>query len=120
MPGFTDMHVHMETEYNPHAYVQKYVDDPADVAYDSVKFAEITLMSGFTTVRDLGGSGINISLRDAVNKGKVVGPRIFTAGKSIATWNPALPNVSLNQCIQHLSRVFCNLFERLTQPHRLL
>ena len=75
----------METEYNPHAYVQKYVDDPADVAYDSVKYAEITLMSGFTTVRDLGGSGINISLRDAINKGKVPGPRIFTAGKSIAT-----------------------------------
>jgi len=85
MPGFTDMHVHMETEYNPHAYVQKYVDDPADVAYDSVKYAEITLISGFTTVRDLGGSGINISLRDAINKGKVPGPRIFTAGKSIAT-----------------------------------
>lgn len=85
MPGFTDMHVHMETEYNPHAYIQKYVDDPADVAYDSVKYAEITLMSGFTTVRDLGGSGINISLRDAINKGKVPGPRIFTAGKSIAT-----------------------------------
>ena len=85
MPGFTDMHVHMETEYNPHAYVQKYVDDPADVAYDSVKYAEITLLSGFTTVRDLGGSGINISLRDAINKGKVPGPRIFTAGKSIAT-----------------------------------
>jgi imidazolonepropionase-like amidohydrolase len=85
MPGFTDMHVHMETEYNPHAYIQKYVDDPADVAYDSVRFAEITLMSGFTTVRDLGGSGINISLRDAINKGKIPGPRIFTAGKAIAT-----------------------------------
>jgi len=85
MPGFTDMHVHMETEYNPHAYIQKYVDDPADVAYDSVNYAEITLLSGFTTVRDLGGSGINISLRDAINKGKVPGPRIFTAGKSIAT-----------------------------------
>jgi imidazolonepropionase-like amidohydrolase len=85
MPGLTDMHVHMETEYNPHAYISKFVDDPADVAYNSVKYAEITLMAGFTTVRDLGGSGINISLRDAVNKGKVLGPRIFTAGKSIAT-----------------------------------
>ncbi|MBF4983722.1 amidohydrolase family protein [Nonlabens mediterrranea] len=85
MPGFTDMHVHMETEYNPHAYVSKYVDDPADVAYSSVQYAEITLLSGFTTVRDLGGSGINISLRDAINSGKVPGPRIFTAGKSIAT-----------------------------------
>lgn len=85
MPGFTDMHVHMETEYNPHAYISKYVNDPADVAYSSVRYAAITLMAGFTTVRDLGGSGINISLRDAINKGSVAGPRIFTAGKSIAT-----------------------------------
>lgn len=85
LPGLTDMHVHMETEYNPQAYISKFVDDPADVAYNSVAFAETTLMKGFTTVRDLGGSGINISLRDAVNKGKLVGPRIFTAGKSIAT-----------------------------------
>jgi imidazolonepropionase-like amidohydrolase len=85
MPGLTDMHVHMETEYNPHAYISKFVDDPADVAYDSVKYAEITLMAGFTTVRDLGGSGINVSLRDAINKGKLVGPRIFTAEKAIAT-----------------------------------
>lgn len=85
LPGLTDMHVHMETEYNPQAYISKFVDDPADVAYNSVAFAETTLMKGFTTVRDLGGSGINISLRDAVNKGKLAGPRIFTAGKSIAT-----------------------------------
>ena len=85
LPGLTDMHVHMETEYNPQAYISKFMDDPADVAYSSVSFAEITLMSGFTTVRDLGGSGINISLRDAINSGKVPGPRIFTAGKSIAT-----------------------------------
>jgi imidazolonepropionase-like amidohydrolase len=42
-------------------------------------------MAGFTTVRDLGGSGVNISLRNAINKGLVVGPRIFTAGKTIAT-----------------------------------
>jgi len=85
LPGLTDMHVHMETEYNPQAYISKFVDDPADVAYNSVAFAETTLMAGFTTVRDLGGSGINISLRDAINKGKLVGPRIYTAGKSIAS-----------------------------------
>ena len=42
-------------------------------------------MAGFTTVRDLGGSGVNISLRDAINNGKVIGPRIFTAGKAIGT-----------------------------------
>ena len=42
-------------------------------------------MAGFTTVRDLGGSGVNISLRDAIKKGKVPGPRIFTVGKAIGT-----------------------------------
>jgi imidazolonepropionase-like amidohydrolase len=42
-------------------------------------------MAGFTTVRDLGGSGVNVSLRNAVNKGLIKGPRIYTAGKSIAT-----------------------------------
>jgi imidazolonepropionase-like amidohydrolase len=42
-------------------------------------------MAGFTTVRDCGGSGVNISLRNAINKGQVKGPRIFTAGKAIGT-----------------------------------
>jgi imidazolonepropionase-like amidohydrolase len=36
-------------------------------------------------VRDVGGSGVNISLRNAINKGIIKGPRIFTAGKAIAT-----------------------------------
>ena len=44
-----------------------------------------TLMSGFTTVRDLGGSGVNVALRNAINSGKVIGPRIFTAEKALAT-----------------------------------
>jgi imidazolonepropionase-like amidohydrolase len=59
--------------------------NPADIAFESLKYANITLMSGFTTIRDLGGNGVNISMRNAINKGSVVGPRIYTAGKSIAT-----------------------------------
>jgi imidazolonepropionase-like amidohydrolase len=50
-----------------------------------VGFAETTLMIGFTTVRDLGGTGVNIALRNAINQKLVKGPRVFTAGKSIAT-----------------------------------
>jgi len=42
-------------------------------------------MTGFTTVRDLGGSGVNIALRNAINRKLVKGPRVFTAGKAIAT-----------------------------------
>lgn len=85
MPGWIDMHVHLEEETNPNQYLQEFTLNPADYAFQSVRFAETTLLAGFTTVRDLGGSGVNISLRNAVNKGLIKGPRIFTAGKSIAT-----------------------------------
>ena len=41
-------------------------------------------MAGFTTVRDLGGSGVNISLRKAIRQGIVDGPRVITAGRAIS------------------------------------
>ncbi len=85
LPGLTDMHVHMEEESNPGAYLEPFTLNDADRAFNSLSFAKATLMAGFTTVRDLGGSGVNIALRNAINNGKVVGPRIFTAGKSLAT-----------------------------------
>ncbi|MFT3827017.1 MAG: amidohydrolase family protein [Chitinophagaceae bacterium] len=85
MPGLMDMHVHLEDETSPTQYVDRFTQNPADYAFKSVVFAERTLMTGFTTVRDLGGSGVNISLRNAINKKLVKGPRVYTAGKSIAT-----------------------------------
>ncbi len=85
LPGLIDMHVHLEGETNPKAYLQKYTDSEADVAFNSVQFAKTTLMAGFTTVRDLGGSGVNISLKKAIKSGRIKGPRVFTAGKSLAT-----------------------------------
>jgi imidazolonepropionase-like amidohydrolase len=84
-PGWMDMHVHLEEETNPNRYLQEFTLNPADYAFQSVKFSETTLMSGFTAVRDLGGSGVNISLRNAINKGLIKGPRVYTAGKAIAT-----------------------------------
>jgi imidazolonepropionase-like amidohydrolase len=85
MPGLIDMHVHLEGETNKDAALQRFTLNEADLAFRSTVFARKTLMAGFTTVRDLGGSGVNIALRNAINQGLVVGPRIFTAGKSIAT-----------------------------------
>jgi imidazolonepropionase-like amidohydrolase len=85
LPGLIDLHVHVESEQNPKSYASKYTDNEADVAFEAARFAEITLMEGFTTVRDLGGTGVNISLRNAINKGITKGPRIYTAGKSIAS-----------------------------------
>ena len=85
MPGWIDMHVHMEHETSPTRYSDGFTLNPADYAFMSVRFAETTLMTGFTTVRDLRGSGVNISLRNAISKGLIKGPRIYTAGKAIAT-----------------------------------
>tara|TARA_Y100000746_G_scaffold228519_1_gene236686 strand:+ start:861 stop:2159 length:1299 start_codon:yes stop_codon:yes gene_type:complete len=84
LPGLMDMHVHLSGESNPKKYMERFTLNLDDFAYQSIIFAERTLLAGFTTVRDLGGP-INTSLRNAINSGKVVGPRIFSAGKSIAT-----------------------------------
>lgn len=85
MPGLMDMHVHLESETKKGALADKFILNPEDIAFESARNAETTLMAGFTTVRDLGGSGVNIALRNAINKGLVKGPRVFTSGKSIAT-----------------------------------
>lgn len=85
LPGLIDMHVHLEGETSKDQAIQRFTFNDADVAFRSTVFAKRTLMAGFTTVRDLGGSGVNTSLRNAINSGSVVGPRIFSAGKSIAT-----------------------------------
>lgn len=85
LPGLFDMHVHLETQQNSESYMKVFTEDPEDIAFESVLYAKATLLAGFTSVRDLGGSGVNIALRDAVNKGLVAGPRIYTAGKAIGT-----------------------------------
>jgi len=79
------MHVHLEGESSPKRYLEKFTMNREDIAFRSVVYAERTLMAGFTTVRDLGGSGVNIALRNAISDGWTTGPRIYTAGKSIAT-----------------------------------
>jgi imidazolonepropionase-like amidohydrolase len=85
MPGLIDMHVHLEGETSKDQGLQRFTLNKADVAFRSTVFAKRTLLAGFTTVRDLGGSGVNTSLRNAINQGLVVGPRIFSVGKSIGT-----------------------------------
>lgn len=85
MPGLIDMHVHLEGESNPHSYVEPFTLNESDIAFRAVAYAKSTLMAGFTTVRDLGGTGVNTSLRDAINEGRVIGPRVYSAGKAIAS-----------------------------------
>ncbi len=86
LPGLLDMHVHLRSEYSPQSDVERFRLNPADYAFRSVVYAERTLLAGFTTVRDLGAPyNVNIALRNAVNQGLVRGPRIYAAGKAIAS-----------------------------------
>ena len=85
MPGLIDLHVHMEGQFNPRSFIDRFTKDEADIALHATVYAKRTLMAGFTTVRDLGGSGVNTKLRNAINKGYVIGPRIYSAGKAIGS-----------------------------------
>lgn len=86
MPGLMDMHTHLTSQHSKQSYSESFFMDPADYALRATSYARATLMAGFTTVRNLGdGDNVSVSLREAIAKGWVVGPRIFTAGKSIAT-----------------------------------
>lgn len=86
MPGLMDMHTHLMGQHSKDSYTEKFFMEESDYALRSTIFARATLMAGFTTVRDLGDNGINsVSLRKAITEGWIIGPRIYTAGKSIAT-----------------------------------
>ena len=85
LTGFMDMHVHLAQEYVPKAERRSKIE-PEYRALFAANAASKTLMAGFTSVRNLGDGGMEtISLRDAIKEGLVIGPRIFTSGKTIAT-----------------------------------
>ena len=102
MAGWTDLHVHMGSQSSPASYSEGFRLDDVDFAFRSVGYAEKTLLAGFTSVRDLGGN-VTPHLRDAINQGLVKGPRIWAAGKSIATTGGhADPSNGLNDRLSHL------------------
>ena len=86
LPGLIDMHVHLTNLSSNKAYLERVTLNPADYAIRATKNAENTLNAGFTTVRNLGDSNsITISLRNAINNGIVIGPRIFSSGQTISS-----------------------------------
>ncbi|MGO4775897.1 NAD-binding protein, partial [Lysobacter sp. 2RAB21] len=101
-PGWTDLHVHMSSQSSPQSYSEGFRLDDTDFAFRSVGYAKKTLLAGFTSVRDLGGE-VAPHLRDAINQGLVDGPRIWAAGKSIATTGGhADPTNGYNDALSHL------------------
>jgi len=83
VPGLMDMHVHLTMDATDNFLAAKGNSVPR-VTVKAVKNAEITLLAGFTTVRNLGAKGYSvIAVRDGINAGEVPGPRIWAAGYSV-------------------------------------
>lgn len=95
LPGLMNMHVHLAGNGKPQKkqrdnekLVRTLMSNPISraIAYKIVaKYAEIELMSGVTTIRTMGGLGdFDTRLRDEIQKGKKVGPRILAANEGIS------------------------------------
>jgi imidazolonepropionase-like amidohydrolase len=86
LPGLIDSHTHLSSEFSPTTYSDDFHWNNADYAIRSTVYARRTLLAGFTTVRNLGdGANETVALRNAINSGVLVGPRIFTAGVPIGS-----------------------------------
>ncbi|MDR3526646.1 MAG: amidohydrolase family protein [Rhizomicrobium sp.] len=84
LPGLIDVHVHLTGDASDHGYLSLGISVPAE-AIKGVKNARITLMAGFTTVRNVGAGGFtDVALRDAVVAGDVPGPRMQVSGPMIS------------------------------------
>jgi imidazolonepropionase-like amidohydrolase len=102
MPGWIDLHVHLNGQSSPKSYEERFRLDDADEVLRGAFYAEKTLRAGFTTVRDLGGAS-TLKLRDAINQGYVKGPRIYAAGTAIATTGGhADPTNGMSMELSHL------------------
>lgn len=94
LPGLIDAHTHLCHEYHyelekvpgANTIVETAIVDNATRALIGVRNARDLINSGYTTVRDLGNSGVNadIALRDAINKGWVTGPRMFVSTRALS------------------------------------
>jgi len=94
MPGMIDVHTHMTyyTDVTPGQPMLKQItaNPPAVAVFLARKGAMRTLESGVTTVRDLGADQYNdIAMRDLINRGEMVGPRMFVAGYGLYITNTA-------------------------------
>lgn len=82
LPGWIDVHDHITWHFNPEGRADDKNETPSQAALAAASNAWVTLSAGFTTIQSL-GSMEDKDLRDAINAGKIPGPRILTALRPI-------------------------------------
>ncbi|HJQ18836.1 MAG TPA: amidohydrolase family protein [Gemmatimonadaceae bacterium] len=84
LPGLIDVHTHLSSQSGDY-YTDLFRRSPIDNAVRAPTYARNTLLAGFTTVRDVGSSEyIDVALRNAINDGSIVGPRMQVATLAIS------------------------------------
>jgi imidazolonepropionase-like amidohydrolase len=85
LPGLIDTHTHVTGDPTTPPYYEYGISIPRE-ALKGARFARDTLLSGVTTIRNVGASGYSdIALRDAINAGDVIGPRMLVSGPAIGS-----------------------------------
>jgi imidazolonepropionase-like amidohydrolase len=85
LPGLIDCHTHI-TSQSGNYYEDLFRRSPIDEAVTAHVYARRTLEAGFTTVRNVGAREfIDVALRDAINRGDVVGPRMLVATMAVGS-----------------------------------
>jgi imidazolonepropionase-like amidohydrolase len=81
MPGFIDCHVHISAMLPSRTNATEYwlTHTDTDRAFDAAVFMSAMLQQGFTSARDLGGGDETVSVRSAIDAGKISGPRLWLA-----------------------------------------
>ena len=80
LPGFIDVHTHLTSNAGNAGYESLGISSPR-AALTGAKNAHLTLLAGFTSVRNVGAEGYaDVALRDAINAGDVIGPRMQASG----------------------------------------
>ncbi len=85
LPGFMDMHVHLDSAQDGVSFLESRLQSVPRRAVNAVANAKTTLMSGFTSVRNLGAANYTvIAVRNSIDSGQIDGPRIWAAGPSLS------------------------------------
>ena len=80
MPGLIDTHTHITKTFNKQGRATEDGDTPTELGLKRAENVWVTLMGGFTTIQSI-GSDDDFALRDAINSGRLPGPRLLTSGE---------------------------------------
>jgi imidazolonepropionase-like amidohydrolase len=118
LPGLIDMHTHLNMDAGQTGYETLGISAPR-AALTGAKNARITLLAGFTSVRNLGADGYSdVALRDAIEAGDVIGPRMQASGPPLGATGGHCDNSLLPANFDHAAEGVADGAEAITHKVR--